>query len=120
MLDKASLESRIVLVALSEGCRSTGRKEEGTLLKLAEELRSGAGGCAVHEVEDYTNQYVFVNPAGLCDKSPALLAVIGEKPTLLDAVLIGLAVLLLLLGDTLGALVVVVLQRGALLGLHAL
>lgn len=53
---------------------------------------------------------------------PALLAMIGERPqhTLLNAVLIGLAVLLLLLGDTLGALIVVVLQRGALLGLHAL
>jgi hypothetical protein len=31
----------------------TGRKGEVTLLELAEELRSGAGGCAVHEVEDY-------------------------------------------------------------------
>ena len=51
--DKASLEPVIVRVALSEDCRLTGRKEEGTLLKLAEELRSGAGGCAVHEVEDY-------------------------------------------------------------------
>lgn len=40
--------------------------------------------------------------------------------TLLNAVLIGLAVLLLLLLDALGALVVVVLERGALLGLHAL
>ena len=50
--DKASLESIIVQAALSENCRLTGRKEEGTLLKLAEELRSGAGGCAVHEVED--------------------------------------------------------------------
>ena len=50
--DKASLESIIVRVALSKGCHLAGRKEEGTLLKLAEELRSGAGGCAVHEVED--------------------------------------------------------------------
>ena len=50
--DKASLESKIVRVALSKGCRLAGRKEEGTLLKLAEELRSGAGGCAVHQVED--------------------------------------------------------------------
>lgn len=40
--------------------------------------------------------------------------------TLLNAVLVGLAVLLLLLLDALGALVVVVLERGALLGLHAL
>ena len=53
MLDKASLESRIVLVALSERCRSTGRKEEGTLLKLAEELGGGAGRGAVHQVEDW-------------------------------------------------------------------
>lgn len=51
--DKASLESIIVRVALSKGCRLAGRRGEGTLLKLAEELRSGAGGCAVHEVEDY-------------------------------------------------------------------
>ena len=51
-----------------------------------------------------------------------MLAVVRKrfKHTLLNAVLIGLAVLLLLLGDALGALVVVVLQRGALLGLHAL
>jgi hypothetical protein len=51
-----------------------------------------------------------------------MLAVIGEgsQHTFLNAVLVGLAVLLLLLGDTLGALVIVVLQRGALLGLHAL
>jgi hypothetical protein len=51
-----------------------------------------------------------------------MLAMIGERSqhTLLNAVLIGLAVLLLLLGDTLGALIIVVLQRGALLGLHAL
>jgi hypothetical protein len=42
------------------------------------------------------------------------------KLTLLDAVLLGLAGLLLLLHDALGALVVVVLERGALLGLHAL
>jgi hypothetical protein len=40
--------------------------------------------------------------------------------TLLDAVLLGLAGLLLLLHDALRALVVVVLERGALLGLHAL
>ena len=53
ILDKASLEPVIVHVTLSESCRLTGREEEGTLLKLAEELRSGAGGCAVHEVEDY-------------------------------------------------------------------
>ena len=50
--DKASLKSIIVRVVLSKGCRLAGRKEEGTLLELAEELRSGAGGCAVHEVED--------------------------------------------------------------------
>ena len=67
-------------------------------------------------------QYMLVNPAGTCDRPPVLLAVIRERSqhTLLNAVLIGLAVLLLLLGDTLGALIVVVLQRGALLGLHAL
>lgn len=40
--------------------------------------------------------------------------------TLLNAVLIGLAVLLLLLLNALSALVVVVLERGTLLGLHAL
>lgn len=58
--DKASLESITVRVALSKGCRLAGRKEEGTLLKLAEELRSGAGGCAVHEVEDcYLSVRVF-------------------------------------------------------------
>lgn len=69
-----------------------------------------------------TCQYVFLNPARADQKRPAPVAVIGDKSqhTLLDAVLIGLAVLLLLLGDALGALVVVVLQRGALLGLHAL
>ena len=50
--DKASLKSIIVRVVLSKGCRLAGRKEEGTLLELAEELRSGACGCAVHEVED--------------------------------------------------------------------
>jgi hypothetical protein len=38
----------------------------------------------------------------------------SKNLTLLNAVLVGLAVLLLLLGDTLGALVVVVLGRGAL------
>lgn len=67
-------------------------------------------------------QYMFECPAAKCAKSPAVLAVIGERfqHTLLNAVLIGLAVLLLLLSDALGALVVVVLQRGALLGLHAL
>jgi len=59
--DKASLESVIVRVALSKGCRLAGRKEENTLLKLAEELRSGAGGCAVHEVEDcHTSVYVCI------------------------------------------------------------
>jgi hypothetical protein len=40
--------------------------------------------------------------------------------TLLDTVLLGLAGLLLLLHDALSALIVVVLERGALLGLHAL
>ena len=59
--DKASLESVTVRVALSKGCRLAGRKEENTLLKLAEELRSGAGGCAVHEVEDcHTSVYVCI------------------------------------------------------------
>ena len=69
-----------------------------------------------------TCQYVVVNSAETRELPPAMLAMIGERAqhTLLNAVLIGLAVLLLLLGDTLGALVVVVLQRGALLGLHAL
>ena len=43
-----------------------------------------------------------------------------SRLTLLDTVLLGLAGLLLLLHDALGALVVVVLERGALLGLHAL
>jgi hypothetical protein len=122
--DKANLESRFVHVALSENCRVTGRKEEGTLLKLAEELRSGAGGCAVHEVEDCNMSVHACNTSWNTRKvaSHAMLAVIGKRSqhTLLNAVLIGLAVLLLLLGDTLGALVVVVLQRGALLGLHAL
>lgn len=59
--DKASLESVTVRVALSKGCRLAGRKEENTLLKLAEELRSGTGGCAVHEVEDcHTSVYVCI------------------------------------------------------------
>jgi hypothetical protein len=43
-----------------------------------------------------------------------------SRLTLLDTVLLGLAGLLLLLHDALGALIVVVLERGALLGLHAL
>ena len=45
---------------------------------------------------------------------------VAAELTLLDAVLVGLAVLLLLLLDALSALIVVVLERGALLGLHAL
>jgi hypothetical protein len=55
-------------------------------------------------------------------KPQASLAALGYRfqRTLLNAVLLGLAGLLLLLHDTLGALVVVVLQRCALLGLHAL
>ena len=67
-------------------------------------------------------QYMFVFLAARREKFPAVLAVVGGRfqHTLLNAVLIGLAVLLLLLGDTLGALIIVVLQRGALLGLHAL
>ena len=70
-------------------------------------------------------QYVLVKPAETREMRPAnpcMLAVIGERSqhTLLNAVLVGLAVLLLLLSNTLGALVVVVLQRSALLGLHAL
>ena len=67
--DKASLESITVRVALSKGCRLAGRKEEGTLLKLAEELRSGAGGCAVHEVEDC---YISVDVRISCCKTRAV------------------------------------------------
>jgi hypothetical protein len=67
-------------------------------------------------------QYIFVTPYVAYQKPQVSLAAIeyGFQRTLLNAVLLSLAGLLLLLHDTLGALVVVVLQRCALLGLHAL
>jgi hypothetical protein len=62
----------------------------------------------------YTTRIFLIIPRGFT--TPRL----QFKLTLLDTVLLGLAGLLLLLHDALSALVVVVLERGALLGLHAL
>jgi hypothetical protein len=69
------------------------------LSELLEELGRGACGCAVGEVEDITL---------------AIACLTGRILTFLDAVLVGLAVLLLLLGDALDALVVVVLVGSTL------
>lgn len=89
---------------------------EGSLLQLGPELGCGALSRTVGKVEDCRSCLSVFRPHfsmfGLLLRGRLQL-------TLLDAVLLGTALILLLAGDALDALIVVVLGRVALLGLLA-
>lgn len=95
---------------------------ENYLLQLRPELGGGALGRAVGKVKDCSSFISAFRPARQNGRSPSREDRGGGKSqlTLLNTVLLGTTLILLLAGDTLNALVVVVLGGVALLGLLAL